>query len=277
MISSAQATEWRLRCNSPPTMTHSITTTSHGAVSEISFENPPYNFASVALVRDLANALEALDGKASCRAIVLASCGKTFCAGADLAAASGGGIGGASADPVREFYDQALRLFATKKPLVAAIQGAAVGAGLGLAVAADFRVAAPEARFVGNFARLGYHHGFGLSCTLPRLIGTQRTALMLMTGRRLKPDIALAWGLVDELASSGESLRVAHHLATEIAEGAPLSLLATRATLRGDLQQGVAAAMAREHAQQRLVRDTEDFAEGVRSVAERRPGRFTGR
>lgn len=258
-------------------MAHTITISTRSAVTEIMFENSPNNYASVSLLRDLAEALEALDAHAGCRTIVLASRGKAFCAGADLAAPSGAGVGGVSDDPVREFYDQALRLFATAKPIVAAVQGAAVGAGLGLAAAADFRVAAPEARFVGNFARLGYHHGFGLSCTLPRIIGGPRAALMLMTGRRIKPGVALSWGLVDEIAPSNELLDTAHRLAAEIAENAPLSLVATRATLRGDLYQAVAAALTKEHAEQNQLRGTEDFAEGVRSVAERRLGHFVGR
>lgn len=257
-------------------MTYSIDITLNGSVAEILFENPTSNFASITLVRDLADALEDLDRNSACRAIVLGSRGKVFCAGADFAAASGGGVGGLGADPVRDFYDQALRLFEGRKPIVAAVQGAAIGAGLGLAVAADFRVAGPSARFSANFARLGYHHGFGLTYTLPRLIGAQRAALMLMTGRRLKSDIAREWGLVDEYVTDVDVMDAARRLAAEVAECAPLSLLATRATLRAEIHQGVAAALVKEHAEQGKLRDTADFVEGVRSVAERRPGRFTG-
>ena len=88
-----------------------------------------------------------------------------------------------------------MRLFANPTPVVAAIQGAAVGGGLGLALMADFRVASPEARFSANFARLGFHHGFGLTVTLPRLVGQQRAAEMLYTGQRVKSDEALRIGL----------------------------------------------------------------------------------
>jgi len=257
-------------------MTHTIDLSLDGAVAEIIFENPVNNFASIALVQDLADALKEMDRNPACRVIVLGSRGKIFCAGADLAAASGGGVGGLGADPVRDFYDQALRLFESRKPIVAAVQGAAVGAGLGLAVAADFRVAGPNARFAANFARLGYHHGFGLTYTLPRLIGAQRAALMLMTGRRLKPDFALDWGLVDECVADDDVLGAAHRLASEISECAPLSLLATRATLRSDVHQHVADALVKEHAEQGKLRDTADFTEGVRAVTERRPGIFVG-
>jgi enoyl-CoA hydratase/carnithine racemase len=255
----------------------SVALTRAGHVAEIVFANPPNNHANVNMLRGLAEHLEALDQDPEIRAIVLASDGKPFCAGADLANRDGGGVGGSSADPIREFYDQAMRLFATKKPIVAAIQGAAVGAGLGLALVADFRVAAPEARFVANFTRLGYHPGFGLTHTLPRLIGAHRAALMLLTSRRFKAEEVAPWGLVDEIAPLGGLREAAHRLAAEIAENAPLAQVATRKTLRGQLHAEVTAALVIEHAEQAKLRDTEDYAEGVRSVNERRPGRFLGR
>jgi enoyl-CoA hydratase/carnithine racemase len=246
-----------------------------GAVAVVTFARPPLNFASVELIRDLADALERLDGDARCRAVVLQAEGKVFCAGADLANPEG--VGGAGMDSIRALYDQALRIFACETPMVAAVQGAAVGAGLGLALTADFRVAAPEARFSANFVKLGFHPGFGLTHTLPRLVGAQRASLIMQTGRRIKPDEALAWGLVDAVAPAAELSAAALRLAEEIAENAPLAVVATRKTLRAGLAEGIREAMAHEHAQQGLLRDTEDYAEGLRAVAERRPGAFTGR
>jgi enoyl-CoA hydratase/carnithine racemase len=257
-------------------MTHSIAVQQAGHVAEIVFGHPPHNHATVDLLRGIADALEALDRDPACRAIVLASEGKIFCAGAELTSVQGGGVGGAGADPLREFYDQALRLFAAKKPIVAAVQGAAVGAGLGLAIAADFRVAAPEARFAANFTALGFHPGFALSHTLPRLIGPQRTALMFMTARRFKPEEVLHWGLIDEIASAADLRAAAHRLAADIALNAPLALLATRKTLREGLAGAAAAALEREHAEQAILSKSADYAEGVRAVAERRAGRFIG-
>lgn len=244
-----------------------------GHVTVLTFARPPANYASVELVRDLADALEQLDADAGCRAVVLQSEGKVFCAGADLANPQG--VSGM--DSIAALYEQAVRVFAAEKPIVAAIQGAAVGAGLGLALTADFRVAGPEARFSANFVKLGFHPGFGLTHTLPRLVGEQRASLMLLTGRRIKPEEALAWGLADELAPADELRAAALRLAEEIAENAPLGVVATRRTLRADLPEAIAAAMAREHAQQSALRDTEDFAEGLRAVAERRAGAFVGR
>jgi len=161
--------------------------------------------------------------------------------------------------------------------VVAAIQGAAIGAGLGLALVADFRVVAPEARFSANFVKLAFHPGFGISLALPRLIGEQRAALMLLTGRRIKGEEALAWGLADELVPLDQLRSAALALAKEIAENAPLAVMATRDTLRGELAAAIKARTAIEHREQTALRGTEDFAEGVKSVAERRPGNFQGR
>ncbi len=245
-----------------------------GDVALVAFNRPPNNFVSLELITSLADALEAVDADPLLRASVLTSGGRVFCAGADLASPSGiGGSGMAGVDPL---YTQAARLFAARKPIIAAIQGAAVGAGLGLALVADFRVAAPEARFVSNFVKLGFHPGFGITHTLPRLIGAQRAHLMCLTGRRIKAEEALVWGLVDQVVPAGDLASAAFALAGEIAANAPLAVDATRATLRAGLLEAVQTATAHELAEQTRLRTTADFAEGVLAVNERRPGRFVG-
>jgi len=246
-----------------------------GHVAVLEIDRPPYNHVSVELMRDLADALEAIDGELDLRAVVLCSAGKSFCAGADLVAPTG--IAGSGMSGVNPLYEQAVRLYSTRKPIVIAVQGAAVGAGLGLALVGDFRIAAPEARFTANFVKLGFHPGFGLTHTLPRLIGTHRASLMFQTGRRLKGEEALAWGLVDEVAPLDELRGAALSLAHEIAENAPLAVQATRATLRAGLAAAVKAATDHELIEQTELRKTADFAEGVRAVNERRAGVFTGR
>lgn len=246
-----------------------------GHVALLTFSNAPINFATVSLLRLIADALERLDQEPEVRAIVLASAGKVFCAGADLV--SPNGFGASSADPLREFYDQAVRIYACRKPIIAAVQGAAIGAGLGLALAADFRVAAPEAKFSANFTKLGFHPGFGLTYTLPRLIGTQHASRMFLTAERYGAEECAAWGLVDKIVSADQLQESARAFANEIAVNAPLALLSTRATLRGSLVEDVKAQLIHEHQQQLLLQPTEDFAEGVKASAERRPGNFKGR
>jgi 2-(1,2-epoxy-1,2-dihydrophenyl)acetyl-CoA isomerase len=235
----------------------------------------PDNFFDAALIAGLADAYEWLDGRADVRAIVLCSDGKHFCAGADLGGRS------AQGNPVTDggvstLYAQAVRLFDAQTPVVAAVQGAAIGGGLGLACSADFRVASPLARFAANFARLGFHQGFGLSVTLPAIIGEQHALELLYTGRRITGDEAVLIGLADRLADPGRLRSAARELAAEIAASAPLAVRSIRATMRGGLAARVRAATDREAAEQERLRQTADFAEGIRASSERRPPRFEG-
>lgn len=240
-------------------------------VALVELRRPPENFFSLVMLTAVAEALEGLDDDPSCRAVVLCSEGKHFCAGADFS------DGGDGSDRTEDVYAAAVRIFRTGTPIVAAVQGAAIGGGLGLALAADFRVAAPEARFSANFARLGFHQGFGLSETLPRLVGVQAAADLLYTGRRVKGDEAVALGLADRLVPVDEVRSGAYDLAREIAGSAPLAVRSIRATLRGDLADRVEAATLHELAEQTRLRSTEDFAEGTRAMAERRKPEFRGR
>jgi enoyl-CoA hydratase/carnithine racemase len=265
-------------------------------VATVEIQRPPHNYFDVRLIEDLARGFEALDQDPACRAIVLAAQGKSFCAGANLGAgddaarasatataaataaatdpAAPGGGGGVGS--VSHLYLAAVRLFRTRKPVVAAVHGAAVGGGLGLALAADFRVTCVEARFSANFTRLGFHPGFGLTVTLPELIGPTRAALLFYTGRRVKGDEAVAMGLADLLVPQDQVRAAARTLAREIGESAPLAVEATRATLRRGLADRVRAATEHELAEQTRLRRTQDFQEGVRATAERRPPRFIG-
>src|SRR3954451_12718080 len=174
----------------------------------VAFSRPPHNYFDGALIGAIADAYEDLERGGLCRAIVLCSEGKHFCAGANFA-----GRNPAEGD----LYEQGVRLFATGLPVVAAVQGAAVGGGLGVALSADFRVAGPDSRFSANFARLGIHHGFGITVTLPLVVGAQRALELLYTGARLRGEEALAIGLCDRLAPT-EALRTpARALAADIA------------------------------------------------------------
>ena len=171
---------------------------------------------------------------------------------------------------------EALASLTTKTPIIGAVQGAAIGGGLGLCLVPDFRVAAPEARFAANFTRLGFHPGFGLTHTLPALIGQQRANLMFYTSRRIKGEEAVAWGLADMLVPLAEVRGAAQALAAEIAENSPLGVRETRATMRQGLADAVRKATDHELVVQNELRQTEDFKEGIRAVGERRVPNFTG-
>ncbi|MGO9450959.1 MAG: enoyl-CoA hydratase/isomerase family protein [Candidatus Binataceae bacterium] len=245
-------------------------------VAQVEIHRPPHNFFDVQLIRDLANAFGDLDEDAGCRALVLAAEGKSFCAGANFANRNPTG----ATDPNEggnPLYAEGVRLFSRKKPVVAAIQGAAIGGGLGLALVADFRVVTPDARFAANFVKIGIHPGFGLTHTLPRLIGVQKANLLFLTGRRIAGEEAVAIGLADILAEPDRLRAAASELAHEIAENAPLAVLSTRATMRRGLAEAVKAQTDLEFVEQARLMRTEDHREGVKAVSERRPGRFVGR
>jgi 2-(1,2-epoxy-1,2-dihydrophenyl)acetyl-CoA isomerase len=239
-------------------------------VATVEIHRPPANYFDAALIRELGDAYEALDADPRARAIVLCSEGKHFCAGANFGGAS------SPADEPRSLYREALRLFAAATPVVAAVQGAAVGGGLGLALSADFRVASPGSRLSANFARLGFHHGFAVSVTLPALAGQQTALDLLLTGRRVAGEEARSLGLCDRLAEDAEIRSEAHALAAELALSAPLAVRSIRATLRTGLLERVEAALEREAFEQDRLRATADFREGVTASLERRAPRFHG-
>lgn len=251
-----------------------ITVEIEGHVQIVTIRRPPFNYFDNSLIRELAAAFESGDRNKDVRANVLAAEGKAFCAGADLVNRADTGT---VAEGGQHLYKEAARLFRVEKPIIAAVHGAAIGGGLGLAVMADFRVTCAEARFSANFARLGMHCGFGLSTTLPRLVGEQQAALLFYTGRRISGEEAHRIGLADVLVSESEVLTSAKALATEIAQSAPIAVRSMRETLRRGLVDAVERATERELVEQDWQRRTEDFKEGVKATSERRLPNFTGR
>jgi enoyl-CoA hydratase/carnithine racemase len=251
-----------------------------GHVAIVEIQRPPHNFFDMSLIKQIADAFEGFDKDTNIRAGVLCAQGKSFCAGANFG-------DGSKLDPQGNrpnenqmgghLYQEAVRLFRIKKPIVGAIHGPAIGGGLGLALVPDFRVAAPEARFSANFTRLGFHPGFGLTYTLPRLIGDQQANLMFYTGRRLNGEQALKIGLADVLVPLDQVREKAIELANEISESAPLAVQETRKTVREGMADAIKAATDHELTIQSELRKTEDFKEGVKAVSERRVANFQGR
>ncbi len=247
-----------------------------GHLATVELCRPPNNFFDIGMVRELAQAFESLDADPQCRAIVLGSRGKAFCAGANFSAPERAAPRLDMSAP-GNLYVEGVRLFRCRKPVVAAVHGPAVGGGLGLALAADFRVTCPGARFSANFSRLGVHCGFGISVTLPRVVGAQQAALLLYTGRRIGGEEAAAIGLADRLVPDGQVREAAVALAREIAESSPLAVMSMRETLRAGLADAVAEVTTREAAEQARLSRLEDFREGVAAMAERRLPQFRGR
>jgi enoyl-CoA hydratase/carnithine racemase len=250
-----------------------------GNVATVEIRRPPHNFFDSDLIYEIGGAFEVLDASDECRAIVLCAEGRSFCAGADFSKRMDTGTvnEGSRSQAGKHLYKEASRLFRTKKPIVGAIHGAAVGGGLGLALVPDFRVTCNEARFSANFNRLGFHPGFGLTVTLPRLVGAQQAALLFYTGRRIPGEEAVRIGLADLLVPQDEVRKASQALALEIAQSAPLAVISTRETMRRGLADAIDAATERELVEQDWLRRTEDFSEGIKAMADRRLPNFQGR
>ena len=242
-----------------------------GNLAFVEIHRPPNNFFDAFLIQQIADAYEALDEEDECRVIILKSERKNFCAGANF---------GEDEDmldksvPYKKLYAQAVRLFRTKKPVIALVQGAAVGGGLGLALSADFRVACPEARFAANFAKLGFHPGFGSSITLPRIVGIQKAMDMLLSARRVNGEEAFAMGLADKLCSKEELNEEAEAFAMSIASSAPMAVESIRATLKGDLADQIENIVDWELSEQVRLQKTEDFKAGIAASLSRETPNF---
>src|SRR5712672_1335893 len=220
----------------------------HGHVGLIEIRKPPLNFFDVALINQIADALEEFDREVEIRASVLAAQGKAFCAGANFG------------DPKRQEQEERAKADpASNLPI------------------SSGSVACPEARFSANFTKLGFHPGFGLTATLPELIGKNNAELIFYTSRRVTGEEATRMGLANLCVAQDQVRTEAMKLAAEIAESSPLGLIATRATMRAGLADRVLAATNHELVEQTKLRATEDFKEGVKATAERRVANFRGR
>jgi enoyl-CoA hydratase/carnithine racemase len=250
----------------------SVTVERRDRIGFVTMRRPPNNFFDAAVIRAIADAYAELQADRECRVVVLRSEGKHFCAGNDYAARESAAPQGPD-----DLFDQAVRLFETTKPVVAQIQGAAIGGGLGLALTADFRIAASESRWSTAFARMGNHPGFGITALLPRIVGHQASLRLLYTAERIGGDEARRIGLCDELVPLQNLESACLQFAARIAESAPLAVMAIKETLRGGLQEEFATVTKRERLLQQRLEQTADFREGVAAMASRRTPVFEGR
>ena len=260
-------------------MAEGLRTEVHGNVGVVIMDRPPHNFLNFRQIHDIADALEEMQNDMSIRCAVLAADGRSFCAGADFA---GDGVGGGDdevvgGDATLALYQGSGRLFDVTLPIVGAIQGPPLGGGLGLAMVPDIRITCPDARFSANFASLGIHQGFGMSVTLPQLLGPSRAAQVLYSAKRYKGEEAVAIGLADECVPSEQVRERALEVATEIAANAPLALRAIKSTLRLGLGDRVREITQREAQLQAELSASDDAKEGIAAVGERRAGNFKGK
>lgn len=262
-------------------------------VATIALNRPEkMNAGTGRMVGELLQVLDAVDGDDGVRAVILTGRGKAFCAGADLSAgaatfdydrrADGDAIGGERVREVAAPRDGAglvtLRLFDCRKPVISAVNGAAVGMGVTMTLATDIRLASESARFGFVFPKRGIVPEGASSWFLPRLVGVAQAAEWLYTGRLFDADEALRGGLVRSVHPGDELLDAARSLAAEIAANAPVSVALTRQMLWRLL--GADHPMAAHRADSRAVYATgalPDAKEGVMSFLEKRAPEFQGK
>jgi enoyl-CoA hydratase/carnithine racemase len=215
----------------------------------------------------------ALNADPEVRVVVLTGAGRAFCAGSDI-----GGL--ADYDSAVQFgnrpdYCDAIHTLA--KPVIAAVNGPALGGGLELALGCDIRLAAESATFTAPEIKLGWIGGGGMSALLAHSIGTSNAALMLLTGDRVDAATALHWGLVTEVLPADELAGRARQLAGVIASRAPIAAQAAKRNLRAAFEMPLDRAIDYERQLQTICFATDDAAEGRAAFAERRPPVFRGR
>jgi enoyl-CoA hydratase/carnithine racemase len=250
-------------------------------VGEITLNRPENrNAMTPDVLAGLAAAVETAKGERALRCVVVTGRGKSFCAGADFRAerdAAGEAEWLAPHERSYRTYAPFLSLLELEVPIVAAMQGHAIGGGLGLALVCDLRVANESARYGANFVRLGLHPGMASTYLLPRLMGVPNAVELLLTGRLVDGAEAARRGLVHYAVAEGEVLAKARSLAAEIAGAAPLAVRWTKRTLYEGLAWDPKSAARREALVQSRSFETEDFREGVAALLAKREPRFQGR
>ena len=235
-----------------------------------------------AMTADLTSAwtvvMDKVAGDRSLRVVVVTGTGSAFCSGADLSWLDQGNLSDNTPDRLRDkmlpFYRAWLAPQQIPVPVVAAVNGPAVGAGLCLALACDLRYASPSATFSAPFTHLGTHGGMAVSWLLPEAVGTPRAREMLYTGRVVTAAEALAWGLVSDVAEDvvGRALEVAE----SVARAAPIATRLTKAGLAQSSPGGFELALQWEALAQPVTLSTNDIHKGVQARREHRNPTFDG-
>lgn len=254
-------------------MSESVLTEDRGAVRVVTLNRPERkNAIDLPLRHALAEVIESADADATVRVIVLTGAGGAFCSGGDVST-----MQRAPRDRTVARAQAAQRviraIWSTPKPVVAAVEGPAIGAGAALALACDRVVAASDSTFATTFTSVGLAGDMGIFASLPARVGAPRARQMLMLGTRVDGDEALAMGLVDSAVDPGTALTAALADADRLAAGPPLALGVIKQLLSGEPRHPLAVLDLEVQNQTRLW-DTDDFAEGVAAFAEKRRPRF---
>jgi len=236
------------------------------------------NSFTTAMHEEVSQALGRVEGETAIRALLITGAGRGFCAGQDLnlrEAALGGDFDAGAA--IERYYNPLVRrLRALKKPVIAAVNGPAAGAGANLALACDIVIAARSASFLQAFCRIGLVPDTGGTWFLPRLAGSARALGMMLLGEALPAATAAEWGLIWRVVDDETLMDEARALAGKLAQGPTVGLGLIKEALNRSLASTLEAQLDAERDLQRLAAKSTDFREGVAAFLEKRPAKFTG-
>ncbi|GAA1704060.1 MAG: crotonase/enoyl-CoA hydratase family protein [Dietzia sp.] len=236
-----------------------------------------------AIVDALCDRVAAVNADHDVRAVVLTGAGSAFSAGGNVKdMVDKAGMFGGSPYELRNGYRGGIQripraLYHCEVPVVAAVNGPAVGAGCDLAVMCDLRVASTKAWFAESFVQLGIIPGDGGAWLLTKAIGPARAAEMALTGDRVKAEQAAAWGLVNEVVEPENLLEAAHALAARVAKNPPHAVRMAKKLLRESQHQSLESLLELSAAMQALAHHTADHREALAAFGEKRAGEYTGR
>lgn len=238
------------------------------------------NALNIDLATALSQKLGLIAKDESVRSVVLTGAGRAFCAGGDLGLIGKSRASGATKELeplLREGMQIVVKMRTMPQPVIAAVNGAAAGAGMNIALAADIRIAAEEAMFGQNFAKVGLFPDYGGTYFLPQLIGPAKAAELFYTGDMIDAKTALRLGIVNHVVAATQLEEEVKALAKKIAQGPPLAVRAVKKALFGSGEKALADALENEVREQMRCFFSEDCGEGIRAFFEKRLPQFRGK
>ena len=259
-------------------------------VATISLNRPDrLNALSPAMRRELLDAVVTADGDPDVGAMIVTGLGRGFCSGGDMKAMNDAGGAGRTAGtdteakhaalnekiaPVRDRVVLAMRN--ATKPVIAAINGPAAGAGMNIALACDIRIASTVASFGQTFSRRGLHPDWGGTYFLPQIVGTAKAAELVWSGKMIDSAEALRLGIVSELVEPDDLMATATDMATSFASGPPIAIRLAKQSIYKSLNSSLEEALEYETFAQNICAATADSREGIAAFVEKRQPKFTG-